>query len=118
MSCCAPGTEGALDAEKADYGLPSKEELWLASRDLSQGLRQTDLSVPDVHCGACITTLETALQSLPEVSKARVNLTTRRVSVVWHDHVDGENADPVNIVKAISKQGYHAHLFVFWSARR
>ena len=112
MSCCAPGTEGALDAEKAEFGLPTKEELWLASRDLSDGLRQTDLSVPDVHCGACITTLETALKALPEVSKARVNLTTRRVSVVWKDTLSGNPSDPVRIVRAIADQGYHAHLFV------
>jgi len=112
MSCCAPGTEGALDAEKAEFGLPSKEELWLASRDLSGGLRQTDLSVPDVHCGACITTLETALKALPEVAKARVNLSTRRVSVVWKDSLGSTPSDPVRIVKAIADQGYHAHLFV------
>ena len=112
MSCCAPGTEGALDAERVEFGLPTREELWLASRDLFDGSRQTDLSVPDVHCGACITTLETALKSLPEVAKARVNLTTRRVSVVWKETLDTKATDPVRIVKAIADQGYHAHLFV------
>lgn len=112
MSCCAPGTEGALDAEKAEFGLPTKEELWLSSRDLSNGLRQTDLSVPDVYCGACITKLETALKALPEVARARVNLSTRRVSVVWKDKMGTDPSDPVRIVQAISRQGYHAHLFV------
>ena len=83
MSCCAPGTEGAMEAERASHALPSSEELMLASRTVGEGLRQSDLSVPGVHCGTCITTVEGALNALPEVARARVNLSTRRVSVVW-----------------------------------
>ena len=58
MSCCAPGTEGALDD-----GMQFAEELWLASRDLGNGCRQLELSVPAVYCGACITKIEGALRS-------------------------------------------------------
>lgn len=77
MSCCAPGTEGSL--QLADpVNPPSSEELMLASRDLGQGLRQTDLSVPDVYCGACITTVERALGRLPQVERARLNLSSKR----------------------------------------
>ncbi|WP_431068031.1 cation transporter [Sinorhizobium meliloti] len=38
--------------------------------------------MPGVHCGACITTIETALRERSEVERARVNLSTRRVSIV------------------------------------
>ena len=111
MSCCAPGTEAAVEAERARHALPSSEELTLASRPVGEGLRQSDLSVPAVHCGACITTIESALNALPEVERARVNLSTRRVSVVWKEAVDGRRTDPQAIPAAIRATGYDAHLF-------
>ncbi|WP_313665325.1 heavy metal translocating P-type ATPase [Shinella sp.] len=111
MSCCAPGTEGALDAARARSALPSSEELLLASRPVGEGLRQSDLSVPGVHCGACITTIETALQALPAVERARVNLSTRRVSVVWKEQVDDTATDPQVMAAAIAATGYETHLF-------
>ncbi|MGJ7040140.1 Cu2+-exporting ATPase [Shinella sp. BE166] len=109
MSCCAPGTEGAVEAARA--ALPSSEELLLASRPVGEGLRQSDLSVPGVFCGACITTIEGALNALPEVERARVNLSTRRVSVVWKEEVEGRRTDPQAIAAAIKATGYDAHLF-------
>lgn len=111
MSCCAPGTEGAVEAERARHALPSSEELMLASRPVGDGLRQSDLSVPGVHCGACITTVEGALNALPEVVRSRVNLSTRRVSVVWKEEVEGQRTDPQAIAAAIRATGYDAHLF-------
>ncbi|MDX3977547.1 heavy metal translocating P-type ATPase [Shinella sp.] len=109
MSCCAPGTEGAVEAARA--ALPSSEELMLASRPVGEGLRQSDLSVPGVFCGACISTIEGALNALPEVERARVNLSTRRVSVVWKEAVEGRRTDPQAIAAAINATGYDVHLF-------
>ncbi|NRP74025.1 Copper-exporting P-type ATPase A [Ensifer psoraleae] len=111
MSCCATGVEGALDIERAGQGLPASEELWLASRALGDGLRQTDLSVPGVHCGACITTIEGALRTRPEVVRARVNLSSRRVSIVWKEEVAGIRSDPRALARAIRDCGYETHLF-------
>ncbi|MCR6499749.1 cadmium-translocating P-type ATPase [Shinella sp. CPCC 101442] len=111
MSCCAPGTEGALEAGRASHALPSSEELMLSSRPLGDGLRQSDLSVPGVHCGACITTVEGAVNALPEVVRSRVNLSTRRVSVVWKEEVEGRPTDPQTIAAAIRATGYDTHLF-------
>ncbi|NWJ26196.1 cation-translocating P-type ATPase [Rhizobium sp. RM] len=109
MSCCAPGTEGSLALNGGNP--PSAEELLLASRDLGQGLRQTDLSVPGVYCGTCISTIEGALQGHPAVERARVNLSSRRVAIVWRDAVAGIKTDPAELVGAIQSTGYQAHLF-------
>ena len=59
------------------------EEVLLASRIVADGVRQTDLSVPAIHCGACMRTVETALGGLAGVESARVNLSTRRATVRW-----------------------------------
>ncbi len=101
MSCCAPGVEAAAGAAEA----VSAEEMLLASRDLGDGLRQSDLSVPAMHCAACIQTVERTLGRLPGVEQARVNLSTKRASVKWR----GVKAPPM--IEALEKAGYRAHLF-------
>ncbi|TIL22902.1 MAG: cadmium-translocating P-type ATPase [Mesorhizobium sp.] len=105
MSCCAPGAEMALDLGSTTSVLPSSQEIRLASRSLGDGLRQTDLSAPTVHCAACIQTIETALGKLDRVESARVNLSTKRVSVRWR----GDEVPP--FVVALGRLGYQAHLF-------
>ncbi|WP_192357082.1 cation-translocating P-type ATPase [Mesorhizobium mediterraneum] len=105
MSCCAPGAEMALDLERVTSVLPSSQEIKLASRSLGDDLRQTDLSVPTVHCAACIQTIETALGKLDRVEGARVNLSTKRISIRWR----GDEVPP--FVAALGRLGYDAHLF-------
>jgi Cu2+-exporting ATPase len=101
VSCCAP----PLDAYGAFDGSTAREETRLASRDLGDGLRQTDLSVPGVHCGACIRTVEEGLARLPGVEHARVNLSTRRVTVKWR------GGEPPDLIGALARLGYPGHLF-------
>lgn len=104
MSCCAPGVEAGLTLGPGG-GTPSAEEIELASRDLGDGLLQTDLSVPQAHCGACISTIEGSLTHLPGIVAARLNLTTRRVSVKWRA---GSAVPP--IVETLKNAGYEAFL--------
>src|SRR5690242_1377313 len=100
MSCCAVGAELTLPETGT-----SDEEILLASRLVGDGLRQTDLAVPDMHCGGCLHKIETALGRLERVSRARANLSTRRVSVFWR----GETPPP--LIPALKAIGYPAHLF-------
>lgn len=109
MSCCAAGTESAADLEALKSEAPSPEEMWLSSRLVSDGVRQLDLIVPGVHCGACIALLEKELPKVEGVDHARVNLSTRRVSVVFDD-----TDQPDSLLAALGQKfnalGYPAHL--------
>jgi Cu2+-exporting ATPase len=94
MGCCGPGAELALLTPDARG---TGEEVLLASRIVADGVCQTDLSVPAVHCGACIRTIESALGGLAGVESARVNLSTRRVTVGWHSAAFPRNAQAVRL---------------------
>ncbi len=65
---------------------------------------QIALSVPDLHCGLCISKVETALKTLPQVTDARVNLTQKRAIVT------GAADMPIApLIHALAQAGYPAH---------
>ncbi|WP_426240087.1 heavy metal translocating P-type ATPase [Pararhizobium sp. DWP1-1-3] len=105
MSCCAVGNASMLELEAERQAMPPADEIRLLSHGLGDGLRQTNLSVPNVHCAACIGKIERALSKLDGVENARVNLSTRRVSIRWRD-----NAVP-DFCGVLYRLGYPAHLF-------
>ena len=101
MSCCVAAGDFARTVTGADTGA---DEVRLAARDLGNGLRQNDLSVSAIHCGACVQKIEQGLLALPGITHARANLSTRRVTVRWQ----GETPPPfIGTLRAI---GYEAHL--------
>ncbi|MDO8981456.1 MAG: heavy metal translocating P-type ATPase [Afipia sp.] len=109
MSCCDTGLAvAAIAAESGAIG----EEVRLASRDVGGGLRQTDLSVRGIHCGACIATIERELLRLPGVEHARVNLSTKRVTIRWR----GDGPVPA-FIETLKGAGFDAHLFDVESSR-
>jgi Cu2+-exporting ATPase len=101
LSCCAPASIAVAAADPDRSG----HELLLASKVVGEGLRQTDLSVPAMHCGGCIQAIERALGALAGVEQARVNLTARRVAIRWR----GETPPP--LIETLAAAGYDAHLF-------
>ena len=100
MGCCAGVAFAAVD----QASLARREELKAAARHGEDGRPRLTLSVPDVRCGQCIATIERALGKLPEVASARVNLTTRRVTVT----LAARDTDPVPAVEALATLGYPA----------
>ncbi|MBO6897849.1 MAG: cadmium-translocating P-type ATPase [Shimia sp.] len=62
------------------------------------------LSVPSVHCAACISTVEGALAAHPGVHSARVNLTLKRASVEADPEVTAED-----LTSVLEQVGYEAH---------
>lgn len=103
MSCCIPGSLAVVEDD------PSAVEnddaaLHALSRKLGDGTAQIEFAVPDAHCAACIRTIETSLGALPMVRTARVNLTRRRVRIVF----DPSGA-PSQLAPTIKAAGYHTY---------
>lgn len=103
MSCCS--AEIGLDISLSRTGC-SADELAIASRDLGNGLRQSVLSIPAMHCAACIGAVETTLVSVPGVERARANLSLRRVTIDWRR--DKQHAP--DLLGALAAMGYQADL--------
>ncbi len=60
------------------------------------------LAIDGLHCAACVWLIESVLSRLPGVVMGRVNMTTRRLRLVWRP---GE-ADPQDLVARIVALGY------------
>jgi Cu+-exporting ATPase len=67
-----------------------------------KGLRKTAVSVGGMSCAACVRRVENALQSVPGVENATVNLATSRASIVYSPRLEDWPA----IREAIEQAGY------------
>lgn len=94
-------TTATLSACPACSAAPSAGDI--AARAIPKPARLT-LSLPTIHCAACISTVEKALAAVPGVNDARVNLTLKRAQV---------NAAPAvtaaELIAALAGVGYEAH---------
>ncbi len=91
----------ALSACPACAAAPAAEAL--AGRDAPKDA-QLILSLPTIHCAACIAKVERALQDDPRVHAARVNLTLKRVSI---EAAPGLRAE--DIIPTVEAAGFEAH---------
>jgi Cu2+-exporting ATPase len=53
-------------------------------RESNDGDCSLSLMVEGLHCAACVWLIESVLSRQPEVTSARVNMTTRRLALRWH----------------------------------
>ncbi|WP_170479079.1 heavy metal translocating P-type ATPase [Ruegeria arenilitoris] len=65
---------------------------------------QIALSLPGIHCSACIATVERELNAFPGVEDARVNLTLKRAMVKAAPDLNARDLIPV-----LERAGYEAH---------
>ncbi len=79
-SCCAPAVLPDLSDDVAALAAASEE----AVETLPDGQQRLVLVIENLECAACVPKIEGALRSLPGLSEGRVNLTTRRLRLVWH----------------------------------
>lgn len=68
------------------------------------GLRRLELSLPAIHCAACITGVERTLEAEPGVAAARVNLSLKRAAVTVEDDPGIEE----RLIAALAARGFEA----------
>lgn len=85
----------------ACVGLPEEQ----LDKAASNGTDQIVLSLPMIHCVACINGVEKALRALPEVASARVNLSMKRVTVGTKAPVS-----PEVLIDALEMAGFEARV--------
>src|SRR5947199_4849048 len=78
-------------------------------RHLDGGVDHIDLAVEGITCAGCMAAIEGRISALPEVTRARVNLTSRRLAVEWNQG----GLDPARIIDRLSDLGYRAYPFDF-----
>ena len=67
-----------------DIGARATDTMAPFVRSLGAKRHAIDFMVEGVHCGGCVQKIERALARQPDVEKARVNLSTRRLALAWH----------------------------------
>jgi P-type Cu2+ transporter len=74
-------------------------------RHLDGGIARIELTVDGIRCGGCIRAIENGLAAIPQTTRARVNLTDRRVAVEWREG----SLEPARFIDRLSELGYRAH---------
>ena len=97
-------TDAALAACPACAAAPDTRTIASAAARAPAQLRRIDLSLPAIHCAACIAGVERTLDALPGVAAARVNLTLKRASVTAEDAPGLEG----RLIAALAARGYEA----------
>src|ERR1043166_8646636 len=77
------------------------------ARPREDGSLGMEFALEGVSCGGCISRIETALKRIPGVVEARLNFTTKRLSVAWNNEV----VAPGDVVLVFERMGYGAHPF-------
>ena len=66
------------------------------------GTHELSLAVDGLQCGACVWLIESVLAREPDVLRGRVNMTTRRLRLVWH----GSTERAASLISSIERLGY------------
>jgi Cu2+-exporting ATPase len=74
---------------------------------LDGGLARMDLAVDGIRCAGCMAKIEADLARVPNVTRARVNLTNRRLALEWKAGA----LDPARVIDRLAELGFKAYPF-------
>jgi Cu2+-exporting ATPase len=104
--CCEIGAAAILASSirggAAAEDLPPVADPTAFVRDDADGTHHLAMFVDNLHCAACIRTIEGALGVMPGVAQARVNMSTRRLAVAWR----GDDVSARDIAERVNGLGY------------
>ncbi|MDF1749234.1 MAG: heavy metal translocating P-type ATPase [Alphaproteobacteria bacterium] len=106
MSCCVSKEAYQPPETEMPEGYPTRDEVLFASTNVGDGLVETHIFVPGMHCGGCLAAVEKAMAAIPCVKHARVNLSSKRLVLHW----TRQDANPRAVLDALTNLGYQAHL--------
>jgi Cu2+-exporting ATPase len=72
-----------------------------------------ELIIQGAHCSGCLNKIERGVSELPSVSRARMNLSTLRLKVIWH----GDELTANDIVNKLADLGFGAAPFAVSEAQ-
>lgn len=80
------------------------DELPDHARRLDEHRYEATLTIPSIRCGGCVHTIEKAMSGMDGVVQSRVNLTNRKLHVVW----DSRQSTPA-LIDSLQALGFEAH---------
>ncbi len=110
MTCCPASStvKSAIDTKvdaKGHGGPESGLAQWVHQIDDQH--QSIDLLVPTIHCGGCIKRIESGYSKLEGITKARVNLSTKRLSLEWQP----DKISAGQVIDVVSNLGFDARPF-------
>lgn len=69
-------------------------------------MKKEEFELEGLYCASCVLTVEKAVNALPNVKKATVNLATEKMMVQFNQ----EDSDVQKVIEAVSQAGYQANL--------
>ncbi len=103
MSCCAgPIVADYAREHQSAERIGLLEELQASVRTLADGSSGVLLSTPAIHCGNCISTIESQIGKLPGIKSVRANLSLKRVTL----QLDGSIPALSAVVEKLEELGY------------
>jgi P-type Cu2+ transporter len=84
MTCCAgPIVADIAIAHQSSDRIALLKELRSKAHTLSDGNSALLIATPSIHCGNCISTIESQIHKLPGIKNVRANLSLKRASLVF-----------------------------------